>query len=174
LRRSRRKTGRRSSTSFARKWAAPRFSLVKSWKSRCARRYIWWSVRRNIRSDEGLMARTHLGCGCSRREFLVRGMYGLGVGAGLPLILSRTSAALAAQALQGTSVEKHPERILVVVELSGGNDGLNTVVPFGDPAYHRARPNLGIPDREVIKIADGFGFHPSMVGFERLYKDGLL
>jgi len=113
-------------------------------------------------------------CSCSRRDFLVRGLYGLGVGAGLPLVLNRTSAALAAQALQGTSVEKHPERILVVVELSGGNDGLNTVVPFGDPAYHRARPNLGIPDREVIKVADGFGFHPSMVGFERLYKDGLL
>jgi len=101
-------------------------------------------------------------------------MYGLGVGAGLPLILDRTSAALAAQALQGTSVEKHPNRIFVVVELSGGNDGLNTVVPFGDPAYYRARPKLGIKESEAIKIADGFGFHPSMVGFERLYKDGRL
>jgi uncharacterized protein (DUF1501 family) len=101
-------------------------------------------------------------------------MYGLGVGAGLPLILNRTSAALAAQALQGTSVEKHPNRILVVVELSGGNDGLNTVVPFGDAAYYRARPKLGIKENDAIKIADGFGFHPSMVGFERLYKDGRL
>ena len=101
-------------------------------------------------------------------------MYGIGLGAGLPLILSRTSAALAAQALQGTSIEKHPNRILVVIELSGGNDGLNTVVPFGDAAYYRARPKLGIPEREVIKVADGFGFHPSMVGFERLYKDGSL
>ena len=61
-----------------------------------------------------------------------------------------------------------------MIELSGGNDGLNTVVPFGDAAYYRARPKLGIPEREVIKAADGFGFHPSMVGFERLYKDGLL
>ena len=113
-------------------------------------------------------------CSCSRREFLARGLYGIGVGAGLPLILNRTSAALAAQALEGTSVEKHPERILVVIELSGGNDGLNTVVPFGDAAYYRARPNLGIPDAQVIKFADGFGFHPSMVGFERLYKDGLM
>ena len=111
---------------------------------------------------------------CSRRDFLARGLYGIGVGAGLPLILSRTSAALAAQALEGTSVEKHPERILVVVELSGGNDGLNTVVPYGDPAYYRARPKLGITERDVIKAADGFGFHPSMVGFERLYKDGML
>ena len=110
----------------------------------------------------------------SRRDFLVRGLYGLGVGAGLPFVLGRTSAALAAQALEGTSIEKHPERILVVIELSGGNDGLNTVVPFGDAAYYRARPTIGIPERETIKIADGFGFHPSVVGFERLYKDGRL
>src|SRR5437764_4894982 len=120
------------------------------------------------------MSRRHSGCSCSRRDFLARGLYGIGIGAGLPLVLSRTSAALAAQALQGTSIEKNPERILVVVELSGGNDGLNTVVPYGDPAYYRARPKLGIPERDVIKAGDGFGFHPSMVGFERLYKDGLL
>ncbi len=113
-------------------------------------------------------------CACSRREFLARGLYGLGVGAGLPIVLSRTSAALLAQALQGTSVERYPERILVVVELSGGNDGLNTVVPYGDPEYYRARPTLGIPERDVIEAAGGFGFHPSMVGFERLYKDGKL
>ncbi|HLG60254.1 MAG TPA: DUF1501 domain-containing protein [Vicinamibacterales bacterium] len=119
-------------------------------------------------------SRHTLGCSCSRRDFLVRGMYGIGVGAGLPLLLSRTSAALSAQALEGTSVETHRNRILVVVELSGGNDGLNTVVPFGDAAYYRARPKLGIAEREVIKAADGFGFHPSMVGFERLYKDGRL
>ena len=101
-------------------------------------------------------------------------MYGLGLGAGLPIFLNRTSAALTAQALQGTSFEKHPERILVVLELSGGNDGLNTVVPYGDAEYYRVRPKLGIPEANVIKIADGFGFNPSMVGFERLYKEGLL
>ena len=111
-------------------------------------------------------------CNCSRREFLARGLYGIGLGAGLPILLSRTSAALTAQALQGTSMERHPERILVVLELSGGNDGLNTVVPHGDPAYYRARPHIGIPAREVLKVDDHFGFHPSMVGFERLYKDG--
>jgi uncharacterized protein (DUF1501 family) len=111
-------------------------------------------------------------CHCSRRDFLARGLYGIGIGAGLPLLLSRTSAALTAQALQGTSMEKHPERILVVLELSGGNDGLNTLVPHGDPAYYRARPRIGIPARDVLRVDDRFGFHPSMVGFERLYKDG--
>jgi uncharacterized protein (DUF1501 family) len=111
-------------------------------------------------------------CNCSRRDFLARGLYGIGLGAGLPIFLSRTSAALTAQALQGTSMEKHPGRILVVLELSGGNDGLNTLVPHGDPAYYRARPRIGIPAREVLKVGDQFGFHPSMVGFERLYKDG--
>ncbi|RPI50994.1 MAG: DUF1501 domain-containing protein [Acidobacteria bacterium] len=113
-------------------------------------------------------------CPCSRRDFLLRGLYGIGVGASMPFVLNRTSAALAAQALQGTSVEEHRDRILVVVELSGGNDGLNTVIPFGDGAYYRARPNLAIAEKQAIKIAGGFGFHPSMVGFERLYKDGLM
>ena len=113
-----------------------------------------------------------LRCGCSRRDFLRRGLYGIGVGAGLPAILHQTSAALSAQALGGTSMEANPERILVVVELSGGNDGLNTVVPYGNPEYYRVRPNLGIRETEVISVEPGIGFHPSLVGFERLYKDG--
>ena len=114
------------------------------------------------------------GCGCSRRDFLRKGLYGVGVAAGLPVLLQRTTAALTAQALAGTSIEAHRERILVVVELSGGNDGLNTVVPTGDDEYYRVRPNLGIPATTAIPIADGFGFHPSLVGFERLYKDGMM
>ena len=111
-------------------------------------------------------------CECSRRDFLRRGLYGIGVSSGLPAILHRTTAALSAEALQGTSAEAHPERILVVVELSGGNDGLNTVVPYGNAEYYRVRPNLGIPAADVIGIEPGIGFHPALVGFERLYKDG--
>src|ERR1700680_4455287 len=108
-----------------------------------------------------------MGRSCCRPDFLARGLYGIGIGAALPVFLSRTSAALTAQALGGTSVERHPERILVVLELAGGNDGLNTVVPYRDPAYYRARPHLGIPDREVLRANDHFGFHPSMGGFGR-------
>ncbi len=113
-----------------------------------------------------------MNCSCSRRRFLAQGLYGIGIGSALPLVLGRTSAELAAQALRGTGIERHPERILVVLELSGGNDGLNTVVPYADSAYYRARPRIGIAAREVLKVTDQFGFHPSMIGFERLYKDG--
>ncbi|MBJ6987409.1 MULTISPECIES: DUF1501 domain-containing protein [unclassified Devosia] len=64
------------------------------------------------------------------------------------------------------------DRILVIVELSGGNDGLNTVVPYADDAYYRARPNLGIRKEKLLKIDDHIGFQRTMTGFERLYKDG--
>ena len=89
-------------------------------------------------------------CSCSRRDFLKKGLYGIGVGATLPLLVDRTSAALAAQAFTGTSMETSPERILVDVELSGGNDGLNTVVPYGNDENYRVRPNLGIPESQVF------------------------
>ena len=123
------------------------------------------------------MKPNRLACGCSRREFLSRGLYGIGVSAALPLgsssILGRASQALAAEALAGGR-EKHAERILVVVELSGGNDGLNTVVPYRNDEYYRLRPRLAIPKSEAIAITEDAGFHPSLTGFERLYKDGLM
>ncbi len=65
-------------------------------------------------------------------------------------------------------------RILVIVELSGGNDGLNTVVPYGDDEYYKARPNLGLRKNKLLQIDDHFGFQKTMGGFERLYKDGLM
>jgi uncharacterized protein (DUF1501 family) len=67
-----------------------------------------------------------------------------------------------------------PSKILIIFELSGGNDGLNTVVPYRDDAYYRLRPKLGIEPGKLRKINDSFGLHPGMVGFERLYKDGHL
>jgi len=66
------------------------------------------------------------------------------------------------------------DRILVIVELSGGNDGLNTVIPYADDAYYNARPNLGIRKDKLLRIDEHFGFQKSMLGFERLYKDGLM
>lgn len=107
----------------------------------------------------------------SRRDFLRAGFYGLGITAGLPVFLRNASAALAAEGLLGGN-EKHPNRILVVVELNGGNDGLNTVVPFANDDYYKNRPTLGIPKDKVLKINDEFGFHPALGGFEKLFKEG--
>ena len=66
------------------------------------------------------------------------------------------------------------KKILVVLELSGGNDGLNTLVPYEDDAYYKHRPNIGIPKNKVRKIDDYFGFNPGLAGFEQLYKDGMM
>ena len=60
-----------------------------------------------------------------------------------------------------TSTEDH---ILVVLELSGGNDGLNTFVPYGDDAYYRHRPTLGIRPDKLLKIDDHFGFNAGAQG----------
>jgi uncharacterized protein (DUF1501 family) len=107
----------------------------------------------------------------TRRKVLQAGLYGIGIGATgvlpLPPLFARTARALAPQ----TAADG---RILVVLELSGGNDGLNTVVPYGDDAYYRHRPKIGIRPNRVRKIDGHFGFSSGMAGFERLYKDGKL
>lgn len=91
-------------------------------------------------------------CGCS---------VALGAAQSVPLLFSQVAHAA-----------QPGGRILVVLELSGGNDGLNTLVPYADDAYYRHRPNIGIRPEKVRKIDERYGFSPGMAGFERLYKDG--
>lgn len=64
------------------------------------------------------------------------------------------------------------DRVLVVIQLSGGNDGLNTVVPYRDEAYRKARPKLGIATADVRKINDDIGFHPALEGVSQLMESG--
>ena len=106
--------------------------------------------------------------GLARRDVLRAGAYGLGLGVIGWGTTPRGAAAMPAEAAAGDG------RILVVVELSGANDGLNTVVPYADDAYYRARPKLGIRAEKLRKLDDRFGLQPTMAGFERLYKDGRL
>ena len=100
-----------------------------------------------------------------KRRALLRAGVGLGALGMVPSGFARAAQAAAAQA-------KADGKILVILELSGGNDGLNTVVPYGDDAYYRHRPNIGIAKDKLRVIDDHFGFNPGMAGFERLYKDG--
>lgn len=99
-----------------------------------------------------------------RRELLA-GLAGLSALSMVPPAFAQAAQAAAAQAAASG-------KVLVILELSGGNDGLNTVVPYGDDAYYRQRPNIGIPKNELRIIDDHFGFNPGMAGFESLYKDG--
>jgi len=93
------------------------------------------------------------------RRDLLQALAALGLNAGLPVV--PTHAATVGD-----------KRILVVVEMSGANDGLNTLVPYADDAYYRLRPNIALRADKVRKIDDRYGFNPGMLGFERLYKDG--
>src|SRR5437773_3542991 len=64
--------------------------------------------------------------------------------------------------------------ILVVLEMTGGNDGVNTVVPYADDNYQKARPTLGLKKQEVVRIDDYVGLNPAMRSFERLLGNGQL
>ena len=106
----------------------------------------------------------------ARRDVLRVGMYGLGLG-----VVGWGATPLVGDAAEiGQAQPAGGDRILVVVELSGANDGLNTVVPYTDDAYYRARPKLGIRAEKLRKLDDQFGLQRPMAGFERLYKDGNL
>lgn len=63
---------------------------------------------------------------------------------------------------------------LVIVQLSGGNDGLNTVVPFRNDLYYKERPTLGLAQKDIVKLTDEVGLHSSLTPLKRLYDSGYL
>jgi uncharacterized protein (DUF1501 family) len=109
----------------------------------------------------------------SRREMLRAGLFGLGVRAAVPTLFGQTALQLAAQEFHGGH-EAHPERVLVVVELTGGNDGLDTVMPYTNDAYAKARPTLAGTKKSALRANDDFGFHPSLGGLKKIWDDGLV
>ncbi|MEE8245226.1 MAG: DUF1501 domain-containing protein [Pseudomonadales bacterium] len=104
-----------------------------------------------------------MGKAINRRRFLQSSLAGAMTATSLGASLSSAIAA------PRTSAD---DRILVIVELSGGNDGLNSVVPYGDDAYYRHRPTIGIKPQDVLKLDDQYGLNPGMLGFERLWQSG--
>ena len=112
----------------------------------------------------------------TRRLFLRSSALGAAVASTLPALLERTFFtldALAADSPVQTPTGKDAP-ILVVLQMAGGNDGLNTVVPFADDAYHQARPVIGIKPDQVLKINDAVGLHPKLTGLKELYDHGHL
>ena len=112
----------------------------------------------------------------TRRDFLRSGVVLASSAYALPQFLHATAYGLAQPAPGATSIPGVPEdHILVVVQLSGGNDGLNTVIPWRDDGYRKARPGIGIAADKVLKLGDtGVGLHPAMTGLRALYDEGLL
>lgn len=66
----------------------------------------------------------------------------------------------------------HDTRVVVLIELQGGNDGLNMLIPFRDDAYYAARPTLAIPQHRVLRLSDDFGLHPAMTELLELWGNG--
>jgi uncharacterized protein (DUF1501 family) len=70
--------------------------------------------------------------------------------------------------------EAYTGKRLVIIQLSGGNDGLNTVVPFSNDIYYQKRPQLAVASNKVLKLTDDLGFNPAMEGLRSLYDQGLM
>src|SRR5512137_330954 len=112
----------------------------------------------------------------TRREFLRTTVLGGALTWTVPAFLADTFSVLQAQAAQSaTQVQTGRDgNILVVLQMAGGNDGVNTVVPFASDFYRKARPRLGLAEDRVLKINDEVGLHPSLAGFKGLYDAGQL
>lgn len=112
----------------------------------------------------------------TRREFLRTGLLGGSLGWTLPSFLSRTMQSLHAEAdgalIQG--ITGRDGNILVVLQLAGGNDGLNTVIPVGNDEYLKARPKIAIRDKSALPLDPKTGLHPSLAGLSAAYQDGHL
>lgn len=104
----------------------------------------------------------------NRREFLKASSL-VGLGATVPAFLARTAFAAPESSKPGAK-----DTILVVVQLTGGNDGLNTVIPFKDELYAKYRPTIKIPADQVKKVNDSIGLHPSLDGLAGLLEEKAL
>ena len=104
-----------------------------------------------------------------RRDFL-RSLALVTGSSTVPLFLRQTANAADVAPLPGFA----NERVLVMIQLSGGNDGLNTLVPHGDEHYYRARPNLAVSRGEVLKLTDTAGFHPQMGKLHHVFEHDIL
>ena len=65
-------------------------------------------------------------------------------------------------------------KVLVLIQLSGGNDGLNTVIPIEDSIYYNARPNIAIRKSDALKLNSLTGLHPSMGNLKEIFEEGKL
>lgn len=103
----------------------------------------------------------------SRRAFLTRTLQGsslLALHSVIPQFLANTARA----------AEAGKDTVLVLIEMTGGNDGLNTVIPYADDLYHKARPTLRFTKEQVVRVDDHIGLHPALRSLDQLQQKGQL
>ena len=111
----------------------------------------------------------------SRRAMIKDGLLVVSAGMVMPAIFSRGIASARAQALEGSHIAQTANgRTLIVVQMAGGNDGLNTVIPFSDSLYHQVRPTLAIPDAQVLPLDTRLGLHPNLASLKKFWDAGNL
>ncbi len=112
----------------------------------------------------------------TRRDFLRTTLLGGALSWTVPSFVAQTFSALHAEAdgslTQVATGKDGP--ILVLIQLAGGNDGLNAVVPYTNDFYYQARPTIGIPANQVLTLNDTLGLNPAMAGFKNLFDAGHL
>lgn len=104
-----------------------------------------------------------------RRNFLIGALSGLAVIANTDHVF--------AQALSQTPLSGLPggvNRCLLIVNLQGGNDGLNCVVPHGDDRYYQVRPSIAVPRGDVLRVDERIGFNPQLRSFKSMYDKGMV
>jgi uncharacterized protein (DUF1501 family) len=103
----------------------------------------------------------------TRRDFLKSGLAVAGLCYAWPEL-----SVMAAGAADMQPRKPGAEKVLVVVQLAGGNDGLNTVVPYGMGSYYQARPAIGVKQEQVIPLSGQIGLNPAMKAMDDLYRQG--
>lgn len=122
----------------------------------------------------------------TRRVFLQQGLTLASAAATIPYFLQKSALGmmLPLESMVSSIAGVPEDRILVVVQLGGGNDGLNTVIPYGDSSYYNLRPGLAIqapgqrvtgPVQSALEVSDvkGVGLHPAMAPFKELMDEGV-
>ena len=109
----------------------------------------------------------------SRRAMIKDGMLVVSAGMMMPAIFSRGIASAHAQSIEGSHLaQAATDRTLIVVQMAGGNDGLNTVVPFSDATYRKMRPTIGVPDTKVLPLDTRLGLHPNLASLKKIWDEG--
>ena len=112
----------------------------------------------------------------TRREFLRTSALGAAAAWTLPVFLEKTFFALDAMAAEAATqaVTGKDNTILVVLQMAGGNDGLNMVVPYADDIYYRSRPKLALRADKTLKLDDYAGLNGKLTGLKALFDEGHL